>query len=107
MPQIRRYRRENGRVPFDEWFAGLRSKLLKAEVAARLDMLELGNFGDCNAVGQGVIELRIHSGGGFRIYCGRHGNDVVILLSAGGKSTQAADILRARRFWADWKRRNG
>jgi putative addiction module killer protein len=56
-------------------------------------------------VGEGVIELRIHVGAGYRVYCGRHGNAVVILLNGGDKSTQARDIARAKEFWSEWKRR--
>jgi len=62
-------------------------------------------FGDCEPVGEGVRELREHRGSGFRIYFGRHGRAVVILLTGGTKRTQPNDIGAAKAFWADWKRR--
>jgi len=67
--------------------------------------VEAGNFGDCEPVGDGVTELRIHVGAGYRVYFGRHGKTVVILLCGGDKGSQAADIKRAKDYWADWKRR--
>jgi len=67
-----------------------------ARVRIRLRRVEAGNFGDCDLVGEGVIELRIHVGAGHRVYCGRHGSAVVILLCGGSKSTQVRDIRRAR-----------
>jgi putative addiction module killer protein len=54
-------------------------------------------------VGEGVIELRIHVGPGYRVYCGRHGRTVVILLCGGDKSTQSTDVARAKALWAEWK----
>jgi putative addiction module killer protein len=77
----------------------------QARVRIRLRQVQAGNFGDCEPVGDGVIELRIHVGGGHRVYCGRHGKSVVILLCGGDKRTQAADIKRARASWLEWKRR--
>ncbi len=71
----------------------------------RLRQLELGNFGDCAPVGEGVIELRIHFGSGYRIYCGRYGTEVILLLSGGDKRSQTEDIRRAKGMWADWKER--
>jgi putative addiction module killer protein len=66
---------------------------------------ESGLFGDCEPVGEGVLELREHQGSGFRIYFGRHGRSVVILLTGGNKRTQSNDIESAKGYWADWKRR--
>jgi putative addiction module killer protein len=102
-----RYRRENGREPFTEWLNSVRDKLAQARIRVRLRHLQVGNFGDCESVGEGVIELRVHIGAGYRVYCGRHGNAVVILLCGGDKSSQAADIKRARELWSEWKRRQG
>ena len=72
----------------------------------RLRRLEAGNVGDSKSVGEGVSELRIDVGAGYRVYYGRHGRDVVILLCGGDKRTQDADIQMAKRYWADFKRRN-
>lgn len=73
----------------------------------RLLRLQAGNFGDVEAIGEGVSELRIHVGSGYRVYFARHGKAVVILLCAGAKSTQSAVITRAREYWSEWKRRQG
>lgn len=71
----------------------------------RLKRLEAGIFGDCESVGEGVMELREHLGAGYRVYFGRHGQSIVILLCGGSKKTQVSDIRKARDYWADWKRR--
>jgi putative addiction module killer protein len=67
--------------------------------------LELGNFGDRYPVGEGVQELREHLGAGYRVYFGRHGQTVVILLCGGSKKMQTSDIKAAKAYWEDWKRR--
>lgn len=67
----------------------------------RLRRLQSENFGDCKSVGDGVIELRIHASSGYRVYFGRHGNNVVILLCGGDKSHQETDIKKAKIGWAD------
>jgi putative addiction module killer protein len=100
-----RYQREDGHEPFTEWLAALRDKAAEARIRVRLLRLEAGNFGDCESVGDGVAELRIHMGAGYRVYFGRHGKSVVILLCGGDKGSQTADIKRAKDYWSDWKRR--
>lgn len=65
----------------------------------------MGNFGDCRPVGEGVIELRVHVGAGYRVYCGHHGDTLVLLLSGGDKGSQTADIRYAKALWHEWKRR--
>lgn len=105
MIELLRYRREDDREPFSEWLAGLRDKVAQARIRLRLRQLQTGNFGDCSPVGEGVIELRVHVGAGYRMYCGRHGSTVVLLLCGGDKSSQAKDIKRAKELWTEWKRR--
>lgn len=83
----------------------LRDKQAQAKVRVRLRHLEAGMFGDCESVGDGVLELREHLGAGYRVYFGRHGQTIVILLCGGTKKTQATDIKAAKEYWADWKRR--
>jgi putative addiction module killer protein/probable addiction module antidote protein len=90
------YKDENGRSPFIEWIAALRDKMAKTRIAARLRQIESGNFGDSKPVGEGVTELRIHIGAGYRVYCGRHGPHWVVLLCGGDKDTQPKDIARER-----------
>ncbi|MBL0285415.1 MAG: type II toxin-antitoxin system RelE/ParE family toxin [Zoogloea sp.] len=100
-----RYQRDDGREPFTEWLNGLRDKLAQARIRIRLRQVQAGNFGDSEPVGEGVIELRVHVGAGYRVYCGRHGKTVVLLLCGGDKSSQVADIKRAKELWSEWKRR--
>ena len=80
---------------FDAWFDGLRDRAARARIQVRIDRAEDGNFGDCRPVGEGVSEMRIHFGAGYRAYFRRVGSEVVILLAGGDKSTQASDIKTA------------
>lgn len=105
MIELLRYKREDGREPFSEWLDAVRDKLAQARIRVRLRQVQAGNLGDCDPVGEGVIELRVHVGAGYRVYCGRHGKAVVLLLCGGDKSSQAADIKRAKELWSEWKRR--
>jgi putative addiction module killer protein len=81
---------------FDTWLAGLKDKNGKARILQRLDAAQTGNFGDCSPVGEGVSEMRIHVGPGYRVYFTRHGEIVYLLLLGGDKSTQPRDIKRAK-----------
>lgn len=81
---------------FAKWFNNLRDRKAKARVQARIDRIEIGNFGDVAPVGEGVSELRIHYGPGYRVYFVQRDSVVVILLSGGDKSSQNADIKRAK-----------
>lgn len=81
---------------FAKWFNSLRDRKAKARVQARIDRIEIGNFGDVSPIGEGVSELRIHYGPGYRVYFVQRGSVVVILLSGGDKSSQNADIKRAK-----------
>lgn len=81
---------------FANWFKKLRDRKAKARIQARIDRIEIGNFGDVAPVGEGVSELRIHHGPGYRVYFVQRGPIVVILLSGGDKSSQNADIKRAK-----------
>jgi putative addiction module killer protein len=79
--------------------------VVKASIARRLDRLALGNPGDHKAVREGVSELRIDVGSGYRVYYAERGERLVILLCGGDKSTRRKDIELALEYWADWKRR--
>lgn len=81
---------------FDQWFRRLRDPQGKARVNARLRRISLGHEGDIKALGSGVSELRIHSGPGYRIYLTRRGQEVIILLAGGDKSSQEKDIQLAK-----------
>ncbi len=83
---------------FDAWLSGLSDFKAKARILARLRSATMGNFGDCLPVGEGVSEMRVHVGPGYRVYFTRTGTTIYLLLSGGDKSTQPQDIARARRM---------
>ncbi len=105
MIEVFRYVTESGREPVTEWLQSLQDKRAQAKIRVRLKRLEAGMFGDCEPVGDGVLELREHLGAGYRVYFSRQGKAIVILLCGGSKKTQSSDIKTAKQFWADWKRR--
>lgn len=81
---------------FDAWFKGLRDRRAKVRIQARIDRLEMGNFGDVAPVGEGVSEMRIFYGPGYRVYFVQKGSVVVVLLCGGDKGSQSADIAKAK-----------
>jgi putative addiction module killer protein len=81
---------------FSKWMTGLRDRRARAKIAARIDRLAFGNQGDVAPVGEGVSELRIHYGPGYRVYFVRRGKMLIVLLCGGDKSTQAGDIKAAK-----------
>ncbi|SMP66863.1 putative addiction module killer protein [Desulfonatronum zhilinae] len=80
---------------FDSWLAALKDKVGRARIAHRIRSAEHGNFGDCEPVGEGVSEMRIHFGPGYRVYFTRRGGLLYLLLLGGDKSSQKRDIKRA------------
>ncbi len=80
---------------FDHWFHALRDKIVKTRIQMRIDRAEDGNFGDWKPVGEGVSEMRIHVGAGYRVYFKQVGMEIYILLVGGDKSTQSKDIETA------------
>jgi putative addiction module killer protein len=80
---------------FSKWLFGLRDIRARARIQARIDRLELGNFGDAKPAGQGISELRIDHGPGYRVYFVRRGAEFVILLAGGDKSSQSKDVEKA------------
>jgi putative addiction module killer protein len=80
---------------FASWFVNLRDRKAKARVQVRIDRMEVGNFGDVAPVGQGVSEMRIAYGPGYRVYFVQKGPIIVILLCGGDKSSQSSDIIKA------------
>jgi putative addiction module killer protein len=106
MLEIREYRTRDGRRPLSEWIEALRDRSARPRVLARIDRLSIGLRGDWKTVGQGVFELRIDYGPGYRIYCATHGNEPVILLCGGDKRKQSQDIETAHEYWQDYKERS-
>ncbi len=99
------YQTASGRRPYSEWAASIGDKSARAAVLTRVDRLGLGNLGDWKAVGEGVGELRIHFGPGYRIYFARDGATIVVLLCGGSKRSQASDIKQAKLNWKDYEAR--
>lgn len=88
---------------YAKWFAGLRDRVARARIDIRIRRLSLGNAGDTKPVGEGVSELRIDYGPGYRLYFIRRGEVVIVLLAGGDKSTQDKDILTAKALAKDLK----
>ena len=104
--EVRVYTTPTGRCPFNDWLLALRDVRARARIRARIARLRDGNFGDAKPIGEGVHELRVHYGPGYRIYFARQGRAVLVLLCAGDKRTQPRDIERAKRYWRAHKNAN-
>ena len=94
-----------GERPFKEWLDGLPDIRARAKIRVRLDRVRLGNLGDNEPVGDGVRELKIDYGPGYRVYFANQGKRIILLLSGGDKGSQKKDIAKAREFLVDYKRR--
>jgi putative addiction module killer protein len=102
MPEIRYYVALGGPQPFAAWFADL-EPVARARVTRAIIRLEQGNFSNVKSVGEGVLEYRIDFGPGYRVYFGRDGEALVILLTGGTKRRQQRDIDAAHAYWQDYK----
>lgn len=96
------YADKNGKEPFTEWLYGLRDAMGRKRILARVARLEQGNTGDCEPIGNGLSELRMFFGPGYRVYFGEHGNSIVVLLCGGDKGSQSKDIRRAKAYWKEY-----
>lgn len=103
--QIRHYLAPDGSDPVADWLAGLADRVARARILARLGRLAGGGFGDCKPLTDGVWELRIDHGPGYRVLYAQAGRRLVLLLAGGDKRTQKADIRAALQRWQDWQRR--
>ena len=101
----RRYALEDGREPFSLWFNALRDAKAKVAILKRIERLEAGNFGAAKPCRNGVHELVVDFGPGYRVYYGLAGKEIVLLLCAGDKSTQQVDINKAIDYLDDYKER--
>jgi putative addiction module killer protein len=102
--QVLVYVEASGRCPFRNWFVGL-DPHATTKITIALTRLEQGNLSNAKAVGAGVFEYRVDFGPGYRVYFGRDGETLVILLGGGTKQRQGQDIAAAHERWADYKRR--
>jgi putative addiction module killer protein len=106
MYEIHHYLTASGRDVYQEWADSLRDVKAEARIAARVARLVAGNFGDCKPVRDGVWELRVDYGPGYRVYYAMSGQKCVLLLCGGDKRRQSADIERAVEYWVDYQRRS-
>lgn len=102
--EILEYLDTSGRSPFADWFNRLNAPAA-AKIAAALTRIAQGNLSNVKSVGSGVLEYRLHFGPGYRVYLGRDGDRLVILLGGGTKKRQQKDIEEATARWQDYKRR--
>jgi len=101
---VREYVDAAGKSPFTKWLRALNVQAA-TRVATALERIAAGNFSNVQSVGEGVSEYKINFGPGYRIYFGKDGQRLVILLAGGAKKRQGADIAKAKENWKDYKRR--
>lgn len=104
MIEVREYLDGKGNSPYAKWFTRLNANAA-VKVATAIHRMEQGNFSNVKGVGAGVYEYRVDFGPGYRIYFGKDGDLLVILLAGGTKKRQGADITAAKEHWQDYKRR--
>lgn len=105
MFEVQDYLSPEGADPYAQWLAGLADKQARARVLVRVLRMAAGNFGDCKPLHEGVWELRIDYGPGYRVYYAQAGKRLVLLLAGGDKRRQQADIATAIERWHDWQHR--
>ena len=103
--KLRIYTDSQGVAPFDDWLNGLKDRTARAKVRARLLRVEAGNLGDCKSLREGVQELRIDYGPGYRVLVSQQGPVLVLLLCGSDKGGQERAIERAIGYLKDWKKR--
>lgn len=101
--ELKTYANARGYEPFADWLNNLKDKMGRKQILNRIGRLEAGNFGDCKFLGDGIWELRVFHGPGYRVYLGKEGEQVVILLCGGDKKTQSKDIERAKEYWKEYQ----
>jgi len=106
MIEVLTYTDDDGHKPYADWLDKLSDKHAKTRVLVRVGRMAAGNFGDCKPVSDGVWELRIDWGPGYRVYYAQSGKHLVLLLTGGDKRKQQTDIAIAVNYWNDWKRKN-
>ena len=103
---VAHYLTAEGQDPYQEWFNALKDNVAKIAIQRRLNKLEDGLLGDCESVGEGVSELRLHLGPGYRVYFALDGKTVHLILGGGTKRRQVSDIKSAKARWSDYQARN-
>lgn len=103
---VQRYITVDGRIPFAEWLDSLRDHNVRGKINQRIKRVSLGNLGNYRSVGEGVCELKIDYGPGYRVYFGQVGLTIILLLCGGDKSTQEQDIRKAQEYWKNYHERS-
>ncbi|MCM8763629.1 MAG: type II toxin-antitoxin system RelE/ParE family toxin [Candidatus Omnitrophica bacterium] len=99
------YQTLSGKRPFDEWYRKLKEQKVRLLIRKRVNRLAVGHIGDCKALKEGVFELRIDYGPGYRLYFAQEGQELILLLLGGDKSTQEQDICKAKEYYNDYRAR--
>ncbi len=97
------YKKEGGVVPFLQWLYSIKDGVTKARIRIRIDRVAAGDLGDYHPVGEGVNELRLNYGPGYRIYFGFDGQKIIVILCGGDKGSQNKDIRLAKKYWKNYK----
>lgn len=100
------YVTKHGKLPFVDWLESLEDKMVRYRIKERLDRVALGNIGDYKYIAEGVLELRLDFGSGYRIYFGKEKNNLILLLCGGNKQSQKQDIKKAVYYWKDYLSRS-
>ena len=103
--EIAHYLTADGHDPVQDWMDAVRDMRARVAILRRLERMKVGNFGDHKFCRDGVWELRIDTGPGYRVYYAQAGETLVLLLCGGDKRSQRSDIERASAYWQDWERR--
>lgn len=105
MFEVQDYLRPDGDDPYAQWLAGLTDRQARARVLVRVLRMAAGNFGDCKPLSDGVWELKVDHGPGYRVYYAQAGKRLILLLAGGDKRRQQTDIETAIERWHDWQHR--
>lgn len=100
--QVIFYQDAAGKEPFNDWLRSLRDSRTRRRILSRLLRVEGGHYGDCRSLKDGVFELRLVFGPGYRVYFGEAGDTIVVLLCGGDKSSQMQDIAKAKAYWKEY-----
>lgn len=100
--ELRYYIAANGKSPFIRWLNKIKNNEMRARIMRRLERMEFGHYGDYKTLGDGICELRLAFGSGYRVYFAEHDKLVIILLCGGDKSTQSKDISNAKSYWKEF-----
>ncbi len=100
------YKKDNGEYLFKSWIDGLKDKVGLAIIKSRIQRVRRGNLGDCKSLGDGIFELKIKYGPGYRVYYAHLSNELILLISGGNKKTQSRDIIEAKKYLKDYRRQH-